>query len=145
MNKNYDDIINLTYNGVTNHTRMSAHDRAAQFSPFAALVGHGDAINETARLTDSRPELSEDEIADINDKIRILKEQNHPQISVEYFVPDELKEGGAYVTYEGTLRTFDEYERLLIFDDGVRIAVEEVYRVAHKANNNPVKFVTNNQ
>ena len=50
------------------------HDRAAQFSPFAALTGHEAAIKETARLTDDKQILSEDVIEKINGQLKIIAE-----------------------------------------------------------------------
>ena len=55
----YDDIIDLPHHVSETHARMSRHDRAAQFSPFAALTGFGEVIDETARETSARLEMDE--------------------------------------------------------------------------------------
>ena len=102
----YDDILNLPHPTSKNHPRMSLHDRAAQFSPFAALTGHEAAIKETARLTDDKQILSEDVIEKINGQLKIIAENigAEQEITVTYFVPDSKKSGGAYVDCAGTVR-----------------------------------------
>ena len=128
MIDNYDDIKHLTRPQYDDLHPMSMHDRAAQFSPFAALVGYDDAVAETARLTDSRIELTEDEISELNANLNRLLDSldEQPQISVTYFVPDEKKSGGKYVEKVGVVRIYDEYSQELVFTDGVRIAVADM-------------------
>ena len=104
-------------------------DRAAQFSPFAALTGYGDAIDETARLTDARIELSEEERAELDYKQQYLATLDSPTVTVTYFVPDERKTGGAYVTHTGTLKRIDEIERTMVFNDGVRMPIAEIISI----------------
>ena len=125
---NYDDIKHLTRPQYDDLPPMSMHDRAAQFSPFAALVGYDDAVAETARLTDSRAELTEDEMSELNANLNRLLDSldEQPQISVTYFVPDEKKSGGMYVEKVGVVRIFDSYAGELVFTDGVRIAVADM-------------------
>ena len=101
-------------------------DRAAQFSPFAALTGYGDAIDETARLTDARIELSEEERAELDYKQQHLSTLDSPMVTVTYFVPDSRKSGGAYVTHTGVLKRVDEIEREMVFGDGTRVEMDEV-------------------
>jgi len=110
---------------------MSTHDRAAQFSPFAALVGYGDAIAETARLTDSKIELTEDETLELNANLNRLLDSldEQPQISVTYFVPDEKKSGGKYVEKQGVVRIFDSYAQELVFMDKTRINIQAISRI----------------
>ena len=93
MSGKYDDIIDLPHPTSQNHPRMSLHDRAAQFSPFAALTGHHAAITETGRLTDRRIELDESEIARVDAELQHLQEllPGRPTVSITYFVPDERK------------------------------------------------------
>ena len=105
---------------------MPMSDRAAQFSPFAALTGYGDAIDETARLTDARIELSEEERAELDYKQQYLATLDAPTVTVTYFVPDERKSGGAYVTHTGVLKRVDEIERMVVFKDGLRVPLDEV-------------------
>ena len=99
-NHEYDDIIDLPHPTSRKHPRMSLHDRAAQFAPFAALTGHEAAIKETARLTDRKAELSDEMIAELNDQINIIRDNigTDQIIAVTYFVPDEKKSGGEYMT-----------------------------------------------
>ena len=125
----YDDIINMPHHVSTTHPQMSMHDRSAQFSPFAALTGHGDAVKETARLTDEKLELTEDEIPALNQKLNFLAEhaEERPEITVEYFVPDEKKSGGAYITVTGNFRRIDEYSQTIIIDGGEEIPIRDIY------------------
>ena len=128
MIDNYDDIKHLTRPQYDDLHPMSKHDRAAQFSPFASLVGYDDAVAETARLTDSRAELTEDEMSELNANLNRLLDSldEQPQISVTYFVPDEKKSGGKYVEKVGVVRIYDSYVGELVFTDGVRIAVADM-------------------
>ena len=125
----YDDIINLPHHVSETHPHMSMQDRAAQFSPFAALTGHGDAVRETARLTDEKLELTEDEISGINQKLNFLTEhaEERPEITVEYFVPDERKSGGAYITVTGNFIRIDEYYQNVIMLGGKEIPINDIY------------------
>ena len=124
----YEDIINLPHHVSSTRPQMSMLDRAAQFSPFAALTGYDAAIKETGRLTDEKIELDEDTKAALDMKqaylIEMIDEQ--PEISITYFLPDTKKSGGAYVTVTGNLKRFDEYERLLILTDGKKIPMDDI-------------------
>ncbi len=121
----YDDIIDLP-RPKSKHEPMPMSDRAAQFSPFAALTGYDAAIAETARLTDQRIELSEEERAELDYKQQYLATLDSPTVTVTYFVPDERKTGGAYVTHTGVLKRVDEVERMVVFKDGLRVPLDEV-------------------
>ena len=121
----YDDIIDLP-RPKSKHEPMPMSDRAAQFSPFAALTGYGDAIDETARLTDHRIELSEEERTELDYKQQYLATLDAPTVTVTYFVPDERKSGGAYVTHTGVLKRVDEVESMVVFKDGLRVPLDEV-------------------
>ena len=136
MNDNYDDIKHLTRPQYPDLHPMSRADRAAQFSPFAALVGYGDAVAETARLVDRRNELTEDEANALNsalarllDSIGNQPEGTQPEVRITYFLPDERKSGGKYVQKTGRVRIFDGLSRELVFTDGTRIAVEDMQEV----------------
>ena len=131
MTDNYDDIKHLTRPQYDDLQPMSMHDRAAQFSPFAALVGYDDAVAETARLTDNRAVLTEDEMSELNANLNRLLDSldEQPEISVTYFVPDEKKSGGRYAEKVGTVRIYDSYANELVFTDGVRIAVADMARL----------------
>ena len=115
---NYDDIIDLPHHVSDRHPHMSVSDRAAQFAPFAALTGYGDVIKETARLTEARPELSEDEKAEMDQTLRAVlnTQRENVQIVVTYFVPDARKSGGVYRKAAGKLRRVDEAEDTLILE-----------------------------
>ena len=127
-NHQYDDIINLPHYVSPTRSRMSMIDRAAQFSPFAALTGYDAAIKETGRLTDQRIELSEDSRAALDRKQQLLVEclADHPEVSVTYFIPDERKSGGAYVTVTGIVKKVDDYQRLLLLTDGTKIPLDDI-------------------
>ena len=131
MTDNYDDIKHLTRPQYDDLHPMSMHDRAAQFSPFAALVGYDDAVAETARLTDSRLELTEDEMSELNANLNRLLDSldEQPQISVTYFVPDKYKTGGRYIVKTGTVRRIDEYARVLIFTDKSEIPIDDTVQI----------------
>lgn len=124
----YDKIIHLPHPVSRNRPRLSMYQRAAQFAPFAALTGHNTAINETARLTDQRIELSESESGLLNLKLALLKERihAHPAVSITYFIPDEYKEGGQYTTHSGTVRSWKEYEQAIAFEDGTLILGSDI-------------------
>lgn len=128
MKHPYEDILHLPHPTSKNHPRMSIQERAAQFSPFAALTGHAAAIAETARLTDRKMELDEDTRAELDRRQAILLEQisERPEVTVTWFQPDERKDGGAYVTTTGWLKKIDEIERVLVLTDGTRIPLEDV-------------------
>lgn len=127
-NHQYDDIIDLPHHVSATRPRMSMIDRAAQFSPFAALTGYDAAIKETGRLTDKRIELTEDSRAILDRKQQFLVDNlaDYPEVSVTYFVPDERKSGGAYVTVTGRVKKVDDYQRLLTLTDGTKIPLDEI-------------------
>jgi hypothetical protein len=124
----YDDIINLPHHVSKKHPQMSLHDRAAQFSPFAALTGHKAAINETARLTDEKQILSEDVIAKLNEQLNLIKENigTNPIVTITYFVPDDGKSGGAYISNTGVVKKINEYNHTVILTDKTVIPIEQI-------------------
>ncbi len=128
MSGPYDDIIHLPHPTSSRHPRMPISNRAAIFSPFAALSGHAAAIAETARLTDRRVELSEEERGELDRRQAVLLEYlpEQPEVTVTWFQPDGKKEGGAYVATTGRLKMLDEAERTLIMTDGTRIPLDDV-------------------
>ena len=127
----YDDILNMPHHVSSTRPHMSMHDRAAQFSPFAALVGYDDAVKETARLTNEKQELTADKIADLNQKIAFLTENadERPEITIEYFIPDEKKTGGKYVTLSGNFRRIDEYNHNMVFTSGEEIPLNDIFDI----------------
>ena len=122
----YADIINLPHHVSRTHPQMSMADRAAQFSPFAALSGHDAAIAEAARLTDVRPILDESVKQEISDLIQLAATDSNLVLNIIYFVPDTRKAGGAYMEITGHIKKLIPHEKLLIMDTGTRIPVEEV-------------------
>lgn len=129
--KKYDDIINLPHHVSKTRPQMTVINRAAQFSPFAALTGYGAAIKETARLTDERMELDEYAKETLNDRLLILSNQikKHPEIEITYFRPDARKDGGAYVTATGIAKKINVNERVVIMTDGTTIQIDEIIRI----------------
>jgi hypothetical protein len=127
----YDDIIHLPHHRSAKHPPMPQADRAAQFSPFAALTGYDAAVKETARLTDRRIELDEDEKAALDETLRALVQQidQRPQVRLTYFRPDEKKDGGAYVAAVGKLKRVDTLTRTLLLEDGRKIPMDSVISV----------------
>lgn len=127
----YDDILYLPHPVSKNHPQMPLADRAAQFSPFAALTGHETAIKETARLTDERIELDDNRKSILNEKLQLILERisHYPMVRVTYFQPDSKKDGGAYLTVSGNLKKLDEYNRLLVMAEGVQIPIDEIYEL----------------
>ena len=124
----YKDIINLPHKQSSKRPHMSLLDRAAQFAPFAALVGYDDAIKETGRLTDERIEMSEEKLAVLNARYQILVDHlgEEPEVAITYFVPDIYKTGGSYITTTGVVKKLDTYERLVTMVDGTRILMDDV-------------------
>ena len=128
MNHEYDDIIHLNRPISKKHRPMSMLNRAAQFSPFAALSGYEELIEESGRLVDRKIELDEYEQAELDRKLQVLK-QNPQPVDVFYFLPDGVKKGGRYEQYHGRFLKADEYEDILIFADKTRIAVKDILRI----------------
>ena len=130
MHKNltYDDIIQLPHPTSKHHPRMELSDRAAQFSPFSALTGYEAAIKETARLTNRRIELDEYEKADLDLKLQLIREHIYEtnKITVTYFVPDERKGGGAYLTETGHIKKIDDHMHQFIMTGGKKIPFNDI-------------------
>ena len=127
----YDDIINLPHPDPYKRTRMSLYNRAAQFSPFSALTGHDDAIKETGRLTDGKIELEQDAVEDINRKLTWIKDNinSKPKVTITYFVPDESKSGGRYVTKAVTVVKVDEVNRWVVSEDNCTILLNCIWKI----------------
>lgn len=132
--RNYEDIQNHKRYQLKHHTPMSLESRAAQFAPFAALVGYDEEIGEAARSTDGREELSEDAIDALNQAFQKLleHEEERPLVMVIYFQPDAKKDGGRYMTYTGNFRFYDAEKRVMKFVDGMMISVEQMCRIEIK-------------
>lgn len=128
----YDDIINIPRWNPKSHPRMSEDDRAAQFAPFAALTGYDAMVNETARSTDVRSDLDEEQMLALNEVLSLIAERigEHPKISVTWFRKDARKQGGAYVKTEGHIRDVDPTGRLIVLKDGSSISMDDIAAIA---------------
>lgn len=123
----YDGIMGLPHHVSAKHRHMSMTERAAQFSPFAALNGYEDAVSETARLTDGRLDLDEYERDAIDRKLREIMESDEDlPVTLTYFRPDAKKSGGAYLTLSGKVSDIDEVGRVVIMESGARIPVTDI-------------------
>lgn len=134
----YEDIVDLPHPVSKIHPPMALQDRAAQFSPFAALTGHEEAIQETARLTDIQIELDEDTKILLNEKLQVVqdrwkvaKENAQPgvQVCLTYFLPDERKAGGEYVTRSGVVKKVDDFQRSILLEDGTIVPMWRIKEI----------------
>ena len=124
----YDDIISLPHPDSAFHPRMSLLERAAQFSPFAALTGYDDAVKETARLTDEKIVLSEEELKQLNIKFTLLMPhiKERPEVTLTRFIADEKKSGGRYLTETVRIRRLNPVKRILITEDNRKISLDDI-------------------
>lgn len=131
MKNPYEDMMELPHHVSSKRPQMPMSDRAAQFSPFAALVGYDAAIKEAGRLTDERIEPEEDRLNELNMKFRLIKEHlaDEPEVSLSYFEPDERKAGGRYLEISGTVKKIDDFERSLTMKDGTKISIDDILTV----------------
>lgn len=129
--RDYEDILYLPHHVSRTRQPMSRINRAAQFAPFAALTGFEDCTDEAARLTSSKPELTETMQNELNDKMRILNERiaENPCITVTYFIPDALKEGGSIAVYSSSVRRIDEISRRIIFTDRTELELDNIMSI----------------
>ena len=126
----FDDIINHEYIKSPTRRHMTMVERAAQFGAFKAVVGHEDALHETARLTDEKMELDEYTKVELNEKLqRIATSDEAEEVSITYFVPDDRKQGGAYLTITGVVTKIREYERDVIMEDGTQIPIDDIMAI----------------
>ena len=127
MSGPYDDIIDLPHPTSERHPRMSMANRAAMFSPFAALTGYDAAVKETARLTDAKVDLTEDEKAILDAKLQLLTPGE--SFAITYFQPDAKKQGGAYLAASGEIKRIDGAAREIVLADGRRIPIDDILEV----------------
>ncbi len=127
----YNDIINLPHHKSKTRKQMSMIDRAAQFSPFAALTGHEDAINETGRIVYEKTDLDENAKSVLNEKLQMISDfiNDSPVITVTYYKPDIRKKGGAYVSYTGNVIKIDINRRVLVFSDMSEIIIDDISEI----------------
>ena len=127
----YSDIINLSHHVSKVHPQMSMWDRAAQFSPFAALCGYEEAISESARLTDTKAELDENVKAELDEKLAKLNGmlKDRPKVAVTYYLRDTVKDGGEYIKISGKLKNIDFADKCLIFEDDNRYYIDNIFDI----------------
>lgn len=146
----YADIIDIPHHQSNDRNHMSLYDRAAQFAPFAALVGYDDLVKEEARITDRQVEVSEDDRMILERKIGYITDEisdkRHPEITVEYFEPDSLKTGGKYLDYSGTVKKIDSVENKIIFyaENGILNGKEILISRIRDIYGEQVNFLENN-
>ena len=131
MSGHYDDILHLPHHQSKKHPRMSDHDRAAQFSPFAALTGYEAAVREAGRLTEEQVELTEEAKLLLNEKLSFLHDHisEHPVITVTWFQSDERKAGGAYIRTTGKVKKLDVLEQFILLADGTKIPFDSIMSI----------------
>lgn len=127
----YEDIINLPPHISKKHPQPTMLERAARFSPFAAITGYEEMVKEAARVTDKRVELDESSKEILNEKLLFVMEMfdEDTVVNITYFIPDKLKSGGVYKTVSGTIKRIDEYEGNILLKDGTQIPLSELYEI----------------
>lgn len=127
----YDDILQLPHHVSNLHPQMTIENRAAQFAPFAALTGYGDAVSETARRTDQKVELDENYKEVLDEKLRGIQSHisKRPQVRITYFKPDAEKEGGAYLTVTVALKKIDSYARKIVLQNNEEIEIQDIINI----------------
>jgi hypothetical protein len=132
MSNDYDDIINLPHYEPQYCQRMPMWNRAVLFAPFAALTGHEAALLESIRSADDWIDLGESCNEELNRKIELIlsKLSEQPHVIVEYFVPDQHKEGGSYQKYTGHVMCIDEYEQKMVMTDGKQIQIKMIVNIS---------------
>lgn len=130
----YGDIIDRAHHVSAKRAQMRLDKRAAQFSPFAALTGYDGLIAESARLTETRREIAEDKVAELNSKICVLKKHvdEHPRVTICYFVEDIKKLGGSYVEIDGEINRINEFEKTILLMSGKEIFIEDIFDISVK-------------
>ena len=130
MKRDFSDIIRME-RPQSSRPKMSIYDRSAQFSPFAALTGHEDAIQETARLTEKRRILDKEQIQTLNNQLNFLIAHAKDKfiITITYFQEDKLKDGGRYISQTSFISKIDTYQRYLLLDTGEKIYFKDLYRI----------------
>ena len=131
MNNKYDDIINLPHHVSKTRPRMSLEQRSAQFAPFSALTGYEEEIAETGRLTTDRIELNEEAKQLLDRTLQAIanKISKQPAVTITYFVPDNKKDGGAYITVSGNIKKIDKYKNIIVLTDKTEIPIKEIINI----------------
>ena len=128
----YADIINLPHHVSKKHPQMSLEARSAQFAPFAALVGYDGLVKETARLTDEKIEINEEEKEILDNELQLIRRQilDKPAVTITYFVKDLRKSGGEYVTVVGNVKKIDDYKGSIVMEDGLEIHISDILKIS---------------
>ena len=127
----YEDIVNLPRHISKVHPQATMTDRAARFSPFAAISGYEDMVKEAARVTEERIDITDATKELLNEKLNMIVEflDEEPEVTITYFEPDKKKDGGAYISITGTVKRIDEYERIVLMSDDKKIRIDEIYAI----------------
>lgn len=125
----YEDIINLDHPVSKKHKQMSLNDRAAQFSPFAALTGFEEETDETARLTESKKYLDESQKEYISYMLNQIMASEDKSVIITYFVADGKKEGGSYQLISGKIKKIDMLEKMIYMETGEKIELENIFEI----------------
>ena len=127
----YEDIVNLPRHISKVHPQATMADRAARFSPFAAISGYEDMVKEAARVTEERIDITDATKELLNEKLNMIVEflDEEPEVTITYFEPDKKKDGGAYISITGTVKKIDEYERIVLMTDEKKIKIDEIYAI----------------
>ena len=128
--KEYKDIIDLK-RPLSKYSKMSMHDRAAQFAPFSALDGYEDEIEEEARFTDSFNILNEESVMMINSKLVFLSDKlkSHSEVTVVYFIKDDKKDGGKYMIIKDIVKKIDDFRKVIVLNNGLEIPFVFIYDI----------------
>ena len=116
-------LVNHIYRGVRGHIPMPRENRAAQFSPFAALTGYDETIREESRVTEERRYPEEGLLSELDETIR---ENPDSEMEITYFVPDRKKSGGEHVTVQGRIRRIMPESGILVLDNGSVIRLSAI-------------------
>ncbi|MBR6430924.1 MAG: hypothetical protein IKS27_06895 [Oscillospiraceae bacterium] len=133
----YSDIIDLPHHVSPSRPQMPLQNRAAQFSPFAALTGYEELIEESARMTEQYRTPDETALEELNAKMVCLRRilDQRPEVTVTYFKPDDWKAGGAYLEKTGQLALIDPQERVIAFSDGFAVDMDYISEIRSDALN----------
>ena len=129
MGRDYSDMWELPHPDSRTHPRMSLYERAAQFSPFAALTGYEDVIEESGRRTSDRVEQTEERMEELDRVLQQWTRDPDMQMRIVYFAADAKKDGGAYLEIQGQIRDIDHTARLLRMRTGMQIPLADIYEM----------------
>ena len=125
----YEDIINIPRHISKTRPEPSIADRAARFSPFAAISGYEDMVREAARETEERVEITDATKEQLNEKLNMIAEHlnEEHEVTITYFEPDKKKSGGAYISTTGVVKRIDELKRIVVMKNNKKIRIDDIY------------------